>query len=142
VLRDVLAAGEINPGACAWEDRGDGFLLSISPDVPKNRLLDPVVPLLASQLVDYNGSAPSAWRLRLRVVVHAGEVLRDPEPTVGQAVVFACRLLDSSQLRACLAATDGPLALAVSDWIHQEIVRYGYGQIDPCVSSSDLAPLR
>jgi tetratricopeptide (TPR) repeat protein len=130
LLQGALQAGEINKDVCEWEDRGDGFLVTIGAEVPKSRLLDPVIPLLAERVNAHNLAAEPAWRLRLRVVVHAGEVLRDPKPNVGQAVVAACRLLDAPQLRACLKATSRPLVVAVTDWIHQEVVQHGYAGID------------
>ncbi len=130
LLQDALQAGEINKDACEWEDRGDGFLVTIGAEVPKSRLLDPVIPLLAKRVDADNRTAEPAWRLRLRAVVHAGEVLRDPKANVGQAVVAACRLLDAPELRARLKATRRPLVVAVSDWIHQEVVQHGYGRID------------
>jgi hypothetical protein len=130
LLQDALQAGEINQDVCEWEDRGDGFLITIGAEVPKSRLLDPVIPLLAERVEAHNRTAEPAWRLRLRVVVHAGEVLRDPKANVGQAVVAACRLLDSPELHAHLKATSRPLVVAVSDWIYQEIVQHGYGSID------------
>jgi hypothetical protein len=130
LLQGALQAGEINKDACEWEDRGDGYLVTIGAQVPKSRLLDRVIPLLAERLDAHNRTAEPAWRLRLRVVVHAGEVLRDPKANVGQAVVTACRLLDAPQLRARLKATSRPLVVAVSDWIHQEVVRHDYDSID------------
>jgi len=130
LLQTVLEAGGVKSRACEWGDTGDGFLITISAEVSKSQLLDVVVPL-AQRLDEYNQSAESASQLRLRVVVHAGEVLRDPKANVGRAAIFACRLLDSAELRACLAATSRSLVVAVSDWIYQEVVRHGYGHIDP-----------
>jgi tetratricopeptide (TPR) repeat protein len=133
LLQDVLHASGISRRACEWEDRGDGFLVTISPQVPKSRLLDPLIPLLAERLQQWNANAEPAWQLRLRMVVDAGEVLRDPKANVGEAVVAACRLLDAPQLRACLTETTRPLVVAVSSWIYQQVIRHRYGQIDPAV---------
>jgi tetratricopeptide (TPR) repeat protein len=130
LLQDAFQAAEISKDACEWEDRGDGFLVTISAEAPKTLLLDPVILLLAKWLDTDNRAAQPTWRLRLRVVVHAGEVLRDPKANVGQAVVAACRLLDAPELRAHLKATSRPLVVAVTDWIHQEVVQHGYGRID------------
>ncbi len=63
-------------------DRGDGILVLIKPhdDVPKTVLLDRLIPLLATLLAEYNAQAAQpALRMRLRVVVHAGEVHMDSE---------------------------------------------------------------
>jgi len=131
LLERALTSVGIPLQACELHDTGDGFIVSISSQVPKTRLLDPLPASLARRLARYNRTAPAARRLRLRLVVHAGEVLRDPQANVGDAVIFACRLLDAQQLRACLAATDAPLVVGVSEWIYTEVVRHGYGRIDP-----------
>src|SRR6266540_5263915 len=125
-LQDALAAAAVSPRACTWQDTGDGFLLAIRPDVPKSLLLDPVVAHLASRLDHHNVTVELARRLRLRVVVHAGEAVLARHATVGGAVNFACRLLEAPQLRACLASSRAPLVVAVSDWLYQEVVRHGY----------------
>lgn len=46
-------------------------------------------------------------------------------------MIVAARLLDAPELRACLAATEAPLVLAVSDWVYQEVVQHRYGRLDP-----------
>ncbi len=135
LLRDLLTGAlgwaGANPSQYDLSDTGDGFLATISPSVPKNRLLDPLVGRLAEQLDQHNQAVGGAERVRLRVVVHAGELLRDPQPNVGHTAIFASRLLDATQLRACLAATHAPLVLGVSDWIYQEVVRQHYEGVDP-----------
>ncbi len=134
-LRDLLADAIRHAGAGPRQydlaDTGDGFLATISPAVAKSRLIDPLVAQLAAGIERHNQTVGHAEQVRLRVVLHAGEVLRDPHPNVGHTAVFASRLLDARQLRACLAATSAPLVFAVSDWIYQEVVQHGYGRIDP-----------
>ena len=79
-------------------DRGDGVLVLIRPhdDVPKTILLDQLIPLLASLLAAYNArAAQPALRIRLRAVVHAGEVHDDGRGFYGEAIDVAIRLLDS-----------------------------------------------
>jgi HD domain len=66
-----------------FEDRGDGLLALLHPveNVPAALLLSRVVPLLARRVDTYNtGLPPGSQRerqLRIRVVVHAGEVNYD-----------------------------------------------------------------
>ncbi len=134
-LRRLLTNALLQAGAdqrhYKFHDTGDGFLATIGPAVPKSRLLDPLIPWLADRLDRSNHRAGQAERIRLRVVVHAGEVLRDPDPNVGHTVIFASRLLDAQALRICLATTSAPLVLMVSDWIYREVVQHHYGTIDP-----------
>jgi hypothetical protein len=131
LLVDALAQAAVSPEHYDVHDRGDGFLVSISPMVPKSRLIVPFIPTLADGLDSYNEATDEARRMRLRVVLHAGELLRDPRPNVGYATIFAVRLLDAQELRATLTEAKGPLALIVSDWFYQEVVQHRYGGIDP-----------
>jgi hypothetical protein len=133
-LRRMLTDGLAEIGAvdeCEFEDRGDGFLVSIGPAVPKNLLIDPLIPTLARRLAGYNQAAAKAEQMRLRVVLHAGDVLRDPQPNVGHAAILATRLLDAQELRATLSSAATSLVLIVSDWVYQEVVQHRYGEIDP-----------
>jgi hypothetical protein len=119
-------------------DRGDGALLLIRPhdDVPKTVLLDQLIPRLASLLAEYNAKVPEpALRIRLRAVVHAGEVYADSRGFYGEAIDIAIRLLDSSPVKKALKATVSPLVLVVSEEIHASIVAHG------CVDICTYQPL-
>lgn len=110
-------------------DRGDGVLLLIRPhdDVPKTVLLDRFIPLLTELLVERNAKVGNpARQIRLRAVVHAGEIHSDSRGFYGEAIDVAIRLLDSEALRSALRRLPDPLALVVSDEIHSGIVAHGY----------------
>jgi len=112
-------------------DRGDSVLAMIHPvdQAPKTLLLDTVVPTLAMLLFRYN-SRCSVRTLRMRAVVHAGEVHYDDRGCFGEAVDLSCRLLDSRVLKKRLVHTDAPLILVVSEDIYSSVVRHGYEGID------------
>ncbi|HUK68416.1 MAG TPA: hypothetical protein VLW50_06645 [Streptosporangiaceae bacterium] len=67
--------------------------------MPKTLLLHPLLPVLTHLLIDYIASLPAAHRngcrLRLRAVIHCGEVHRDGNGPFGETLDVACRLLDS-----------------------------------------------
>lgn len=110
-------------------DRGDGILALIKPhdEVPKTVLLDRLIPLLAALLVEYNAQAVHpALRMRLRVVVHAGEVHLDRRGCYGEAIDIAIRLLDSPQVKKALKQAASPLVLVISNEIYSGIVCHGY----------------
>jgi class 3 adenylate cyclase len=110
-------------------DRGDGVLVLIRPhdDVPKTILLDRLIPLLAALLGEYNArAAEPALRIRLRVVVHAGEINEDDRGFYGEAIDVAIRLLDSRTVKRTLKQATEPLVLVVSDEIYSKIVCHGY----------------
>jgi len=117
-------------------DRGDGVLALIRPvdQAPKAILLNRVVPVLSQLLAGYNASVPPASRthrqMRVRAVVHAGEVHYDANGCFGEALDIAFRLLDAPGVKKTLQAADGPLSLVISGDIYRTVVRHGYDGID------------
>jgi len=109
-------------------DRGDGVLVLIRPhdDVPKTVLLDRLIPLLTALLNEHNTAADPELRMRLRTVVHAGEVHDDSRGFYGEAIDVAIRLLDSTAVKAALRKAVSPLVLVVSEEIYFGIVAHGY----------------
>lgn len=110
-------------------DRGDGVLVLIRPhdDVPKTVLLDRLVPLLAARIAEHNTQTPlPALRIRLRLVVHAGEVHLDMRGWYGEAIDIAIRLLDAPPVKRVLKQAAAPLVLVVSDEIYTGLVCQGY----------------
>jgi class 3 adenylate cyclase len=117
-------------------DRGDGVLALIHPvdQAPKALLLNRAVPAFNRLLTDHNASLPRTSRtqrqLRVRVVVHAGEVHYDTNGCFGEALDVAFRLLDASRVKRTLREAAGPLILVVSGDIYSSVVRHGYDGID------------
>jgi len=117
-------------------DRGDGLLALIHPvdQVPKALLLNRAIPALSKLLADYNAAVPPAdishRQLRIRAVVHAGEVHYDNNGCFGEALDIAFRLLDAPGVKKTLRTAAGPLTLVISGDIYRTIVRHGYDGID------------
>ncbi len=129
--KTLLKQARAVPSQWCVQDIGDGFIFSVDPHIPRDVLLGRFVTGLALRLARYNRDRPETERIRLRFAMHAGDVLRDPEPIHGEATVLACRLLDASVLRACLRATKQPLAAIVSQMIYDNIVKQAYRPIVP-----------
>jgi hypothetical protein len=112
-------------------DRGDGILALIHPvdSVPKTLMLSRVIPCLG-ELLAANAAAEPDRQIRMRAVVHAGEVHYDLRGCFGEALDLAFRLLDAPNTKQALKRSSGPLLLVVSDLIYQSIVRHGYSGID------------
>jgi class 3 adenylate cyclase len=119
-----------------FTDRGDGILTLIHPvnQASKPVLLNRAVPAFSQLLADYNASLPRAARpdgqLRVRVVVHAGEVHYDGNGCFGEALDIAFRLLDAPGVKKALRVAADPLILVISEDIYRTIVRHGYDGID------------
>jgi class 3 adenylate cyclase len=117
-------------------DRGDGALALIHPveQAFKVPLLNRAIPALNQLLADYNASLPPLSRperqLRIRVVVHAGDVHYDVNGCFGEALDVAFRLLDAAPVKKALRGTASPLVLVISEDIYKSVVRQRYDGID------------
>ena len=79
-------------------DRGDGILVLIHPTdkFPNPFLVSRLIPALANLLAAHNSGVPpteQARILRLRAVIHAGEVHYDGKSFFGEDLYVAFRLL-------------------------------------------------
>jgi tetratricopeptide (TPR) repeat protein len=111
-------------------DIGDGALVLLKPHVSKLLLLDRLIPRLVGVIAAHNAEVAEPERLRLRAVVHAGEVLVDDSGVFGEDLNHAFRLLDSPDLHRRLTEADGPVAVIVSEIIYEGIVKHGYGGVE------------
>jgi len=117
-------------------DRGDGILALIHPvdQVPKALLLNRAVPFLNRLLTEYNASLPRhsqlQRQLRIRVVMHAGDIHYDTNGCFGEALDVAFRLLDAARVKRTLRDMADPLTLVISGEIYSSVVRHGYDGID------------
>ena len=94
--------------------------------------------MLTMLLVEHNAKVRDpALRIRLRAVVHAGEIHMDNWGFYGEELDVAFRLLDSSAVKRTLSEGQmSPLVLVISEEIFRTIVRHGYldtGQYVPLV---------
>ena len=105
---------------------GDGELAILPAGTSERAVVTRLTPTVDRLLREHNrGLAPEA-RIRLRIGVHEGLVHFDgANGYPGDAVVTACRLVDSPQLKAALRQFPGAaVALIVSDRIDQDVVRH------------------
>ncbi|CAL9595797.1 hypothetical protein SUDANB95_05290 [Actinosynnema sp. ALI-1.44] len=105
------------------EDRGDGLFVLIPHDVPNGRVVGSLPHVLAGQLRKHNKAAAPDAVIRLRAAITAGEVSNDGNGVMGDGLVLAFRLLESTALREELRRRPGELALIVSDRFFQDVVR-------------------
>jgi hypothetical protein len=110
--------------SCVSEDRGDGALILVPPDVPKTRLVTRLPGKLVVAVSRHNARCAIPERMRLRVALHAGEVYRDRHGVVGTAINHAFRLAEAPALRSALDASRGLLAFIASDWLFSEVIRH------------------
>ena len=131
ILEEAFRVSPIAWHGCYREDRGDGVLIVALPGVPAGALVHSFVEHLSAGLRRHNKMASSAAQIRLRMAVHIGQVHRDDNGVAGQAVVHAFRLLDAPTLKQEFAASSALLAVVVSDYLYENVIRHGHGLIDP-----------
>lgn len=104
-------------------DRGDGFFWLLPGAVDKVELTGRFVDLLHQGLRRHAATSSEQGAMRLRVVLHDGDVSRDEHGWVGEELNTACRLVDIQPLRSALAeGRRSGLALAVSaDWYRRVV---------------------
>ena len=111
-------------GDCYREDRGDGVLILLSAQVPKEVLAAGVPGELAMAVRAHNQAHNRDARIRLRVALHGGEVVHDAYGVTGTAVTVAFRLLEAEPLKQALAGSPGVLAVITSEWFYEEVIRH------------------
>jgi hypothetical protein len=108
----LRAAGIYPDDRDPFEDRGDGLLALIH--VVDGPLAGRVVPRFTQLLTGYNAGVGPQHQLRVRMVVHAGEVHYDGHGCFGTELDTAFRLLEAPGGKRALASAPGPLLLVVS----------------------------
>ncbi|GAA2815720.1 adenylate/guanylate cyclase domain-containing protein [Streptomyces showdoensis] len=127
---EAYASVGIEPGTVHQEDRGDGILAALRPDVPPALMVGRWIDTLYESLREHNTGRRTP--LRMRVGMNAGLVLDDGRGLVGRAVDLACRLCDSAPAKQIMAdAQDVDLLIVVSDWLYRNVVVEGGRYVEP-----------
>jgi histidine kinase/DNA gyrase B/HSP90-like ATPase len=106
------------------EDRGDGVFILVGSEVPKSLFIETLPSALVSALREHNGAHPNAEQIRLRMALHAGEVNYDAHGATGASINLTFRLLECESIKRALASSSGVLAVIVSSWFFEEVVRH------------------
>jgi hypothetical protein len=131
LVEDACAAVGLAFDTCRHEDRGDAVLVIAPAAITVEALLGPFAANLHAGLRRHNRVASPDARLRLRMAVEAGFVQFDGHGAAGLAVIHLFRLLDASSFKALLQAEPADLGLITSNYLYEEVVRFGPGTIDP-----------
>ncbi|MER8043757.1 hypothetical protein [Streptomyces sp. NPDC094032] len=127
---EAYASVGIEPGTVHQEDRGDGILAALRPDVPPTLMVGRWIDTLYESLREHNTGRRTP--LRMRVGMNAGLVLDDGRGLVGRAVDLACRLCDSARAKQIMTdAPDVDLLIVVSDWLYRNVVVEGGRYVEP-----------
>ncbi|MER5962750.1 hypothetical protein [Streptomyces sp. NPDC002057] len=127
---DAYSSVGVEPGTFHQEDRGDGILAALRPDVPPTLMVGRWIDTLYESLRDHNQGRTRP--LRLRIGMNAGLVVQDRHGLVGRAVDLAARLCDSPPAKRIMNETPGiDLLVVVSDWLYVNVVDEGGRYVEP-----------
>ncbi|GAA1940695.1 hypothetical protein [Kitasatospora viridis] len=123
----VLAEAGTDPRSCTIDERGDGALVVLPSGSAKTALTDACLHQLPGRLGRLARQHTELARLRLRIALHAGELVRTAQGSwLGDAVDQTFRLADSPLVKEALAAApEALMALVVSESWFDGVVRPG-----------------
>jgi hypothetical protein len=122
-LKHGFAQAGISWDDCYCQKTGDGALILAPAEVAKGAFAGVFLTTLADALRAYNETHPVTEQIKLRLVLHAGEITHGDHGPIGPAIIHAHRLLAAQPLKDVLASSPGPLAVIVSNWFLEEVVR-------------------
>lgn len=107
---------------CFCEDRGDGALIVVPPEIPAKGLIAPLPDKLRHLIRLHNHVSSASADMQLRIAAHIGPVEHDGHGFVGTDVNFAFRMLDARPLKTQLAKSGAELGLIVSDYVYNSFI--------------------
>jgi hypothetical protein len=122
ILRGTLAESGVPWDSCYVENRGDGALILLSPEVAKTKLIAILPDRLSTELRQHNAMHSHETRNQLRLALHAGEVYLSSQESVSKAVNSTFRMLDAPEAKLIQKTSDALLALLTSDSFYSEAV--------------------
>jgi hypothetical protein len=132
---EIIRRGCADAGI-AWdtlhaEDRGDGVLIIVPPDVRTELLVYPFIDSLIAGLSRHNARAEPAAAFQLRVALDVGPVRAHPQGVTGEVIINGTRLLDAPVLKEHLRATEARLGFITSPFVYDNVVRQRPGDVNP-----------
>ncbi len=131
-IRRTCADAQVNLRRAGQQDRGDGQLIVLDPSIDEASVLPGLVNGLTENLYDANRVPGPGGPLRLRVALSQGVVHIAAAGFAGDAVISACRLLDSEVLHRALRDHPGSdLALVITDDLFASVAAGAYPDLPP-----------
>jgi hypothetical protein len=104
---------------CISQDRGDGLLVVVPPQVPTGKIIESVNRELPARLRLHNRTYSESARIHLRIAAHVGPVIGDLLGLSGETIIRTARLVEAPVLKKAMAATGAGLGIMVSEFVHE-----------------------
>jgi hypothetical protein len=131
MLGEALEESGIPQDRCYYTGRGDGPLLLVPLDIPAHRIINPFPGLLSESIRVYNKVSCPAAQIQVRAAAHIGTVYRDKHDLVSDDINLLFRMLNAKPLKTDLERTGAGLALFVSGYMYDSLVRLRPSLIGP-----------
>lgn len=132
-LQRALAETSIAWDACGHGDCGDGALVTLPADGPAEAIISGIPERLRALIRQHNRVAGPATRIQLRVAATIGTARRDEHGLSGDDITGLFRMLDSRPLRRALAGSEAELAMFVSRFAYDSLVKPNPSLVDPAL---------
>jgi hypothetical protein len=116
---------------CRCEDRGDGLLVIVSPDVPTAEVIERLVTMLPPQLKRHNLTYSAASRIQLRLAVGVGPIEDTEFGVTGRSIIGVSRMLDAHAFKRAIAVQGAILGVIVSPFVYETHVKPDGSLLDP-----------
>jgi CRP-like cAMP-binding protein len=107
------------------EDRGDGFMTVVPPDISASKIIDQVLKELPDALDQHNKAQRETARFQLRLAVTIGPIATDIAGVSGEATIVVARLAEAPLFKKALAQSQARLGVIVSPFIYEAFIKYG-----------------
>jgi CRP-like cAMP-binding protein len=115
----------------SWEDRGDGLLIVVRPDIPTLTVLESLLTGLPPELKRHNHMYADAARIQLRIAIDVGPVVSDSAGISSDSIILASRLVDAHELKAAIRSRDADLGVIASEFVYGAAIRDDNALVDP-----------
>ncbi|HEY1823159.1 MAG TPA: cyclic nucleotide-binding domain-containing protein [Trebonia sp.] len=118
---------------CISQDRGDGLLIVVPPQVPTAKIMTCVHRELPGRLRLHNHTYAESARIRLRIAANVGPVMGDPLGLSGEAIIRTARLVEAPVLKEAMTETGACLGIMVSEFVYEIAV----GRADDFIDAAE-----
>lgn len=132
VMRSARAHAGIDESAVAADGEGDSQFAVLPAEIDESEVVPALVEGFGNALREVNVGRDEHSRLRLRLALDRGLLVRGSNGWVGTSTIAVHRLLDSPPLRDALKVdpvTD--YALMASRTLYEDVISHGYGGLTP-----------
>lgn len=130
----------------AWsEDRGDGLLTVVPPNVSTAKVMDQLLKVIPAALAQHNTIQRDSARFQLRLAINVGPLASDTMGVSGEAIILVARLIEAQNFKDAIAKSDANLGVIASPFVYETVIRHGsnprevasYAQVPVEVKESD-----